>query len=219
MNNRLVNTSANFAFWTPALPALLLVLLLALVLSACAQAPLVEMEPEVVQVNDLRDYDSDGVVKARDKCKETVPGAAIDNYGCGTRTTSREPLNINIKFANNSYEIPDEAYGEIKKLADFLEKHQTLNVMIEGHTSKTGGEQLNQTLSDNRANAVARVLVDKFNIPRQRVSSVGFGFKRLEQTGDSEAVHAVNRRIMAELAYSTHKDEMMWTIYTVDRAE
>ncbi|WP_281558089.1 OmpA family protein [Thalassomonas sp. RHCl1] len=193
--------------------------LLALLISACARPPIVVMETNVAQVNNLHDFDSDGVIKARDKCKATVLGASIDNNGCGTQTANIQPLNINIKFANNSYEIPGTGYAEIKKLADFLNKHQTLDVVIEGHTSKTGSAGLNQALSDNRANAVAEVLVNSFNIPKYRVSSVGFGFKRPEQVGDSEAVHAVNRRIMAELAYTDHQDEMMWTIYTVDQTE
>ncbi|WDE02648.1 OmpA family protein [Thalassomonas actiniarum] len=216
MNNRqVVNLHAskrsNIRFFPLAL--------LALLISACARPPIIVMETSVVQVNNLHDFDSDGVIKARDKCKDTVLGANIDNDGCGTQTANIQPLNINIKFANNSYEIPDTGYAEIEKLADFLNKHQTLDVVIEGHTSKTGSTGLNQTLSDNRAKAVARVLVNSFNIPKYRVSSIGFGFKRPEQTGDSEQVHAVNRRIMAELAYTDHQDEMMWTIYTVDQTE
>jgi len=207
-----MNNLLPIRFFFPALALLLL-------LASCARSPLVVMEGEVVQVNNLHDYDSDGVIKARDKCKETVLGASIDNYGCGTRTVFTQPMNINVKFAHNSYEIQEAAYPKIRELADFLEKHPQLFVVIEGHTSKVGSEELNQTLSDNRAKAVARVLVNDFNIDGERVSSVGFGFNRPEQTGSSEAVHATNRRIMAELAYTSHEDAMRWTIYTVDQTE
>ena len=188
-----------------------------LLITSCAQAPLVIMEAPVTQLNNLNDYDSDGVIKARDKCAETVLGATIDNYGCGRQTSSLEPLNVNIKFANNSYDIPDTAYPKIQELAGFLDKHQELNVLIEGHTSKTGDIALNQALSDNRAKAVAHMLKDNFNIAKTRVSSVGYGFTRLEITGDNPAAHAINRRIMAELTYTEHVDDMMWTIYTVDQ--
>lgn len=191
-------------------------LMTALLLGACAETTTVPMEASVYQLQNLEDYDSDGVIEAREKCAGTVLGATIDNYGCGRQTPSIEPLKVDIKFANNSYEIPSEAYGKIKELAEFLEKHQELQVVIEGHTSKVGDEELNQVLSENRASAVAFVLTNDFNLPLQRVSSVGYGFNRLEEEGNTPEAHAINRRIMAELTHIKHIDDMKWTIYTVD---
>ncbi|MFB0979305.1 MAG: OmpA family protein [Alteromonadaceae bacterium] len=196
---------------------LAIVLCTALFIVGCAETRVVVMESSVEQLKNLDDYDRDGVVEAREKCAGTVLGATIDNYGCGRQTPSIEPLNIDIKFANNSYVIPSLAYGQIKELAEFLEKHQELNVVIEGHTSLVGNGNLNQALSENRANAVAFVLVNDFNLPKVRVSSVGYGFERLEEEGDTPEAHAINRRIMAELTHTKHVDDMMWTIYTVDQ--
>lgn len=189
-----------------------------MLITSCATQPIVVIEEPVKQLENLDDYDSDGVIKARDKCANTVLGATIDNYGCGTKKQLNEPLNIDIKFANNSYEVPRSAYSKIKALADFLNEHKDVNVIIEGHTSKVGMKDLNQTLSENRANAIVQVLVNEFNIDKSRVSSFGYGFDRLEAEGDTPEAHAINRRIMAKVNAVKRIDDMKWTIYTVNQA-
>jgi OOP family OmpA-OmpF porin len=203
------------------LPVIKLSLLLCgtILLSACAGSNIVNIESSVEQLNDLHDYDRDGVIEAREKCADTVLGATIDNDGCGTQRTYIEPLKVDIKFANNSYSIAPSALPKIQELARFLEQKPELQVVIEGHTSKLGTAELNQTLSDKRAKAVVLVLVNDFNIATERVSSIGYGFDRLANSADTAAAHATNRRIMAELSETVSVDDMMWTIYTVDEAQ
>ncbi|MCI2283423.1 OmpA family protein [Colwellia sp. MSW7] len=194
----------------------LVAIVFVMVISACADTTIVTLEESVKQTNDLIDYDRDGVVKAREKCDFTVEGAAVDNYGCGSKTAIIEPFKIDIKFRNNSAVIPSNGYAEIKKLAEFLEKHPELDILIEGHTSKIGSEALNQALSENRAKAVVFVLVNDFNIARERVSSIGYGFTRLEEEGDTPEAHAANRRIIGRLSHTENMDVLKWDIYSVD---
>ncbi|WP_299072340.1 OmpA family protein [uncultured Paraglaciecola sp.] len=188
-------------------------------LSACAGNSIVKLEDSVEQLKDLNDHDRDGVIEARDKCADTVLGAIIDNYGCGTQTSYVEPHKVDIKFAHNSYVLSASALTKIQEMADFLVKNEQLKVLIEGHTSKVGGLQLNQTLSDNRAKTVVDMLTDEFNIAPERVSFKGYGFERLADFADNEAAHAANRRIVAELSQTVNTDNMMWTIYTVDEIQ
>lgn len=192
---------------------------LGLIISGCAKNQIVSLDEPTIQKFDLEDHDKDGVIEARDKCAATVKGALIDNYGCGTGVTRVEPLIIDIKFANNSYEIPDEAYSEIQKLAEVLTKDQRLSLVVEGHTSKVGSATLNQTLSENRANAVVDVLIHHFNISESRISSVGHGYNHLLDEGEDETAHAKNRRIMANITHSEYEDTMKWTIYSVDNQD
>lgn len=189
-----------------------------LFISACADTPIVTLEESVQQLNDLTDYDSDGVVKAREKCDGTAIGAAIDNYGCGTQTSKIMPFKIDVKFVNNSYQLSDQANVEISKLAELLKIYPQINVVIEGHSSKVGVAKLNQVLSNNRAKAVALVLINDFKINEQRISSIGYGFERLENLADTEQAHAENRRIMAEISHTEKIDDLKWTIYTVNQA-
>jgi OOP family OmpA-OmpF porin len=187
-----------------------------LLITACAVKPLQVMEAQVEQLKNLQDYDSDGVIEAREKCADTVLGATINNVGCGTQTTYVEPLNVDIKFANNSYSIPPSAISEIQALAKFLEQRPELRVIIEGHTSKVGAAELNKILSAERAKSVASLLVNDFNITPERVSSIGYGFEKLADFADNEEAHATNRRILAEFNETVIVDDMKWTIYTVD---
>ena len=177
------------------------------------------MEESVEQLQDLQDFDNDGVIEAREKCADTVLGATINNDGCGTHTSVNEPITLDIKFANNSYEVETSAYAEIETLASYLNKYPELKVVIEGHTSEVGSTELNQTLSEERANAVSQLLVENFAIPRERLSVEGYGFNRLKQAGDTEEAHTANRRIAADLSQSTQVDDMKWTIYTVDQVQ
>jgi outer membrane protein OmpA-like peptidoglycan-associated protein len=187
-------------------------------ISSCAQTDIIVQEDTVEQLQNLDDYDRDGVIEAREKCDGTVLGATIDNYGCGSQTSKVEPLNIDIKFENNSYVIPGLAYKKIEELAEFLNKHQESHVRIEGHTSNVGDADMNQVLSKNRARAVASILANDFNISTDRVSSVGYGFEKLEENGDSPEAHAFNRRITAELTHIEYVNDMKWTIYSVVEA-
>ncbi len=187
-----------------------------LLITACAGKPLQVMEAQVEQLKNLQDYDNDGVIEAREKCAGTLLGATIDNVGCGTRTTYVESLNVDIKFANNSYSIPPSAVSEIQAIARFLEERPELRVIIEGHTSKVGAVELNQTLSVERAKSVESVLVNDFNITPERISSVGCGFEKLANFADNEEAHATNRRILAEFNETEIVDGMKWTIFTAD---
>lgn len=189
-----------------------------ILIASCAQSDIITLENPVKQLQNLDDYDRDGVIEAREKCDGTVLGATIDNYGCGSQTPKLEPLNVDIKFENNSYSLPSSAYEKIRELAVFLEKNQELQVNIEGHTSKVGKADLNQRLSENRAKAVALVLANDFNIATERVSSIGYGFDKLVEEGETPEAHAINRRIMVELTHTQYIDDMKWTIYTVVEA-
>jgi outer membrane protein OmpA-like peptidoglycan-associated protein len=191
----------------------------AMLLGGCAGNSIVKIESSVKQLQDLNDHDRDGVIEARDKCANTVLGATIDNNGCGTKSTHIVPLKVDIKFAHNSYIIPPSALPKIQQLAEMLEEKPDLKVFIEGHTSKVGSAAHNQVLSDNRANAVAAVLLKDFKISPERVSSIGYGFERLADNGDTASAHETNRRIMAELSTTVSVNDMVWTIYTVDQVQ
>lgn len=193
------------------------IVIITLFISACADTNIVTLEKSVEQTNNLIDYDNDGVIKARDKCDSTVINALIDNDGCGTKKSKKDSFSLQIHFENNSYLIPSNAYSEIKQLAKYLDSHPEENIKIEGHTSKVGSNELNQKLSENRAKAVEFVLVNEFNIDSERVSAIGYGFEKLIKDGDTEEIHAANRRINGSLAHSENIDELKWNIYTVDK--
>ncbi|MFT5311574.1 MAG: OOP family OmpA-OmpF porin [Paraglaciecola sp.] len=187
-----------------------------LFITSCADRALVVMEAPVERLNDLQDHDHDGVIEARERCADTVLNATIDNYGCGTQFSTTEPFKVDIKFANNSFIIPGSAYKKIRDLAAFIDRNHELQVRIEGHTSRVGGAELNQILSENRARAVVSSLINDFGISVQRLYAIGYGFERLANYGYTDEAHAANRRIIVELIKTEYLDDMKWTINTVD---
>lgn len=107
-------------------------------------------EMTTTQASDLSDKDGDGVIEARERCNETAKGAGTDNYGCGQIKSINERKEINVLFPNNSAYIAPEYYPQIEEVAIFLRQYPTTKVTIEGHTSRTGTDETNKELSQER---------------------------------------------------------------------
>lgn len=54
-----------------------------------------------------------------------------------------------------------------------LAQHPQWNLTIEGHTDSTGTASMNQRLSEMRASAVRRALIELYRIESGRLSAVG----------------------------------------------
>ncbi|MFT5283526.1 MAG: OOP family OmpA-OmpF porin [Yoonia sp.] len=208
----------NNLFTTKAYASLKLSVLVCAVMlfSACVSNEIITVESSVKQLKKLYDLDHDGVIKDRDDCVETTLGAFVENNGCGREWKELKTLDLDVKFEEASFELSDTAQLKIEELADFLNKYPDLKVQLEGHTSSVGSASSNQVLSEERANTVVAVLVNKFNISADRVSGKGFGFESLKDPGDSPAAHAINRRLEASVSKSVVVEQMIWTIYSVD---
>lgn len=186
-------------------------------LAGCSMRDTVNIEEmTTTQAYDLSDKDGDGVIEARERCNDTAKGAGTDNYGCGQIKAINERKEINVLFPNDSAYIAPEYYPQIEEIAMFLRQYPTTKVTIEGHTSRTGTDERNAVLSQERADAVTAVLADRFSIDRARLTAIGYGSSRplvLEHTPDAETR---NRRVVAEVTGDDTTTDMKWTIYSVD---
>lgn len=190
-------------------------ILVVLMLAGCTGNNVVMQEEKVEQLNNLNDHDRDGVITARDNCEQTINGSTISNEGCGQTKAIDRALKLNVHFDKSSAVVAPVDYKKIDTVAIFMKQHMQSNVLIEGHTSKTGSADLNQKLSEQRAKAIAQVLIKHFGIDAQRISTVGYGFERLINQGETAVAHAENRRIVADLSGRMNMTDMIWTIYTV----
>ena len=95
-------------------------------------------------------------------------------------------------------DVTPEALPILKKIGSIVAKTDYL-VRIEGHTDdlpiSTVAFPSNWELSTARAVNVLRYLTEKFNLPQQRVSAVGFGKHQPIAPNDSPAGRAKNRRV------------------------
>lgn len=187
-----------------------------LLLSACS-VQVIDMTPEPTkQIFDLTDSEGDGVIQARDKCPNSYAGAEVGNNGCGSNTIHTVRHRLDVNFDTNSYKVKDEYIAKIQMLAEFMAEFPKIQVAIEGHTSIKGLAEYNKKLSQNRAQAIKNILIQKFNIASDRVTTVGYGFEKLLLEGDDEYIHEKNRRIVAEISRDREVTDMKWTIYSVD---
>jgi outer membrane protein OmpA-like peptidoglycan-associated protein len=69
------------------------------------------------------------------------------------------------------------------------------HVVIEGHTDSTGSDDLNEYLSQERAEAVRAYFVANGTLPNKRIVAVGYGSKRPLASNKTPEGRAINRRI------------------------
>ncbi len=84
--------------------------------------------------------------------------------------------NIRYVFFNvNSSYIQANQQPEIAMTAEQLKANPNANVLVEGYASKDGSKAFNQKLSERRAEAVKKALVNDYGIAADRVKAEGLG--------------------------------------------
>jgi outer membrane protein OmpA-like peptidoglycan-associated protein len=83
--------------------------------------------------------------------------------------------------------------GVAEAMRRALEHNPDEIFLIEGHTDAVGSEIDNLTLSDRRAETVAMILTDHFDIPAENLTTQGYGEQFLKI--DTQAAERRNRRV------------------------
>ncbi|APR75343.1 Outer membrane protein [Minicystis rosea] len=107
-----------------------------------------------------------------------------------------EPLKLPapVMFASGTAKLADESDAALKYVVEYLSKSPEVRAMrIEGHTDSRGNPLANQKLSEERASAVARWLVDH-GVDCKRVVPLGFGDSDPVADNGTEDGRAQNRR-------------------------
>ena len=80
-----------------------------------------------------------------------------------------------ILFDTNSDVIRPESTPTLREIGEMLQAHGDMSLAIEGHTDSEGDSDYNLELSQRRAAAVVRYLVDAYGIEAGRLSAEGLG--------------------------------------------
>jgi outer membrane protein OmpA-like peptidoglycan-associated protein len=68
-------------------------------------------------------------------------------------------------------------------------------VVVEGHTDSTGSDEVNEHLSQRRAEAVMEYLIANRTLPTDKIIAVGYGSVRPLASNETSQGRAINRRI------------------------
>jgi outer membrane protein OmpA-like peptidoglycan-associated protein len=97
-------------------------------------------------------------------------------------------------FATNTAQLTEAATLELRPVMDVLVEYDRTQVLVFGYTDDVGDAAYNQDLSDRRALAVARLLVQAGVDPR-RILVAGLGEENPVASNETDAGRARNRRV------------------------
>ncbi|MEM7105506.1 MAG: OmpA family protein [Bacteroidota bacterium] len=103
-------------------------------------------------------------------------------------------ITSDIHFDYNKATLKPTSLKEIRKIVDLMAEHPNLKISIEGHTDSDGSETSNQTLSEERAEAV-RIAMINFGIAGERLTSKGLGESNPIDSNETHEGKARNRRV------------------------
>lgn len=152
------------------------------------------------------DTDGDGVEDSKDKCPAIA--GLINNNGC----PKVEEIKIDkkaqevftramsgIQFESGKDVIKKTSYGILDNVVSVLKANPTWKTNIDGHTDNAGNHDANVVLSQKRAEAVKKYLLDKG--VTNELTPQGFGPDKPIADNKTAAGKAKNRRVEFKVTY------------------
>ncbi len=156
-----------------------------------------------------KDSDKDGVCDGCDQCPDTPAGVKVDKDGCPLpEIVEKGRTTLEVLFDFDKSTIKGNYSKDIDALADVMKKYEDLNVTIEGHTdnlNRSKKPDYNKKLSQRRADAVKKYLVEESGIDAKRLTAVGFGAEKPIASNETEEGRQKNRRVEAAVDYIIKK--------------
>ena len=101
----------------------------------------------------------------------------------------------NILFDFDKYTIKAESYPILDEVTDYLKANPNVKMEVQGYCDNKGTYKYNVKLSDERAKAVRKYLVDK-GIPGDRLTAKGYSFDNPVASNATDEGRALNRRVV-----------------------
>ena len=141
------------------------------------------------QINSLRGdlNNKDAQLSAKDKQIKDLQNALDEcnkkpKYVKPATATNLQPT---VLFRQGKAVVDKSQMPNIELIAQYMKNHEDAKVEIKGYASPEGNKDFNQALSQKRADAVKNVLVKKYKIAADRLTTKGMGatdklFKQVE---------------------------------------
>ena len=138
---------------------------------------------------------------AEGKFVQTVRGRTTRSLSVSEReeiaaiVKDKPKIDLEINFEYNSADISAKSLPSVQALGRALSNADLKGstFVVAGHTDAAGGEGYNQDLSERRADAIKRYLVDKYGVSGSDLVTVGYGKSKLKDPNQPMA--EANRRV------------------------
>ncbi len=138
---------------------------------------------------------------AEGKFVQTVRGRTTRSLSVSEReeiaaiVKDKPKIDLEINFEYNSADVSAKSLPSVQALGRALSNADLKGstFVVAGHTDAAGGEGYNQDLSERRADAIKRYLVDKYGINGSDLVTVGYGKSKLKDPNQPMA--EANRRV------------------------
>ena len=117
-------------------------------------------------------------------------GVQVQRQGDTIRLQAPE----NITFDTGRADVKPQFQPVLSRVSHSIQQYPDTVVQIEGHTDSTGSASFNQTLSENRADAVRSYMAQR-GVESNRLIAVGYGASRPVADNGTPQGRAQNRRV------------------------
>lgn len=108
-------------------------------------------------------------------------------------------LKGDVTFDYDSAIVRPGLYSEIDRISNVLIKYPQTVIRVEGHTDSTGSEIYNMNLSEERAESVKNLIVQR-GVSSDRIETRAYGESTPIADNNTEAGRAMNRRVEIKVA-------------------
>ena len=111
-------------------------------------------------------------------------------------------INLNVEFEFDKANVLAIYSDQLATVAQAMQTHSDIELVLEGHTDSIGSESYNNDLSARRAEAVKAKLSKDYAISSERITTIGYGESRPIASNDSAEGRALNRRVVGEMNFT-----------------
>jgi OOP family OmpA-OmpF porin len=148
--------------------------------------------PTPVAVQDA-DSDGDGIVDRLDKCPNSEKNVIVDENGCAIA------VNLKVLFDFDKATIKEAYTTKLSRFAEVLKSYPAVKTNLSAHTDSVGSDEYNLRLSQERADAVKKALIN-LGISNERITTVGYGETRPVASNETAEGREQNRRVEATVS-------------------
>jgi outer membrane protein OmpA-like peptidoglycan-associated protein len=102
---------------------------------------------------------------------------------------------VGLNFDSGAAQIKPQNFSLLQKVEKAIDVFPRSELTIEGHTDSYGGDDMNQNLSQQRAESVQQYMINAMRIPTYRLIATGYGETRPVASNETASGRERNRRI------------------------